>query len=58
MIFNKSVFKNYSLKKITLKTVIRKLIKNNSVRFIIIDKKFNEIGSKYGIEDFKNLINK
>tara|TARA_B110000858_G_C17768977_1_gene458561 strand:+ start:623 stop:1303 length:681 start_codon:yes stop_codon:yes gene_type:complete len=58
MIFNKSIFKNYSLKKITLKTIIKKLIKDNSVRFIMIDKKFNEIGSTHGIEDFKKIINK
>ncbi len=58
MIFKKQVFSNYSLKKIPLRKVIKELIDNKDICFVKINKKFNEIGSEYGIENFKNYINK
>lgn len=58
MIFTKRIFTHYNTKKISLKTIIKKLIKNNDICHVEIKKKFNEIGSKYGIENFKKLINK
>jgi len=58
MIFKKSIFTEQKLKKIALNSIIKKLIKNNDICFIKINKKFNEIGSKRGIENFKNFIKK
>jgi len=58
MIFKKQVFESYSLKKIPLKNIIKKLIKNQDICFVKINKKFNEIGSEYGIENFKKYLNK
>ena len=58
MIFKKQVFESYSLNKIPLKNIIKKLIKNQDICFVKINKKFNEIGSEYGIENFKKYLNK
>jgi len=58
MAFKKNVFLGKSVKKIPLSKIIKKLIKDDDICFIEINKKFNEIGSKYGIENFKKFINK
>ena len=58
MVFKKEIFLNYSLKRISLITIIKKLIKNKDISFVEIKKKFNEIGSEYGIENFKNYLKK
>tara|TARA_A100001388_G_scaffold243809_1_gene201313 strand:+ start:1933 stop:2610 length:678 start_codon:yes stop_codon:yes gene_type:complete len=58
MAFRKNLFLGKSVKKIPLSKIIKKLIKDDDICFIEINKKFNEIGSKYGIENFKKFINK
>ncbi len=58
MVFKKKVFIRKSVNKIPLSKIIKKLIKDDDICFIEINKKFNEIGSKYGIENFKKFINK
>ena len=58
MVFKKNVFFGKSVKKIPLDKIIKNLIKKDDICFIKINKKFNEIGSKYGIENFKKFINK
>lgn len=58
MVFKKEVFLNYSTKSVSLTHLIKKLIQNKDISFVEIKKKFNEIGSEYGIENFKNYIKK
>ena len=58
MIFKKNVFKERKLSTIALNSIIKELIKNNDICFIKINRKFNEIGSEYGVENFAKFIKK
>ena len=58
-VLNKNVFKKFSFpKKMDLQKINQKLINKNELAFIVIKKKFYEIGSKKGIALTKEYFKK